>query len=505
MDSLPETLGRQAREHPRSLAIVDGIHRLTYVQLHEMTCIVADRLCKYGISPGDRVAMLLPNSAQAVALIYGTWLVGGVIVPLNPQARGQEVCALAQHSGARIVVCEPGYRDLDAVAGATATRNTTVLMIADLTTAAGDTLNPAPAALNADDLAMLLYTSGTTGHPKAVMLSHGNISANVAAIINYLELTREDRVLSVLPFNYSYGSSVLHTHLAVGATIVLEKNLVFPHAIAETMEREKVTGFPGVPSTFALLLSRVDLAGMRLDSLRYVTQAGAAMSAALVEKLRKALPQTRIFIMYGQTEATARLSYVPPDRLGDKPGSAGIPVSGVEIEIRDEQRRALKPHDSGEVWVRGPNVMQGYWHDEPATHAVLVDGWLKTGDIGYLDDEGFLFLVGRRSDIIKTGANRVHPGEIEEVIAGLAGVSEVAVAGIDDELLGQTIAAWVVPEPGRDISVEGIKARCREMLASYKIPKQVQIVATLPRTASGKLRRFELSSPKPTTRTKEVH
>ena len=163
-----------------------------------------------------------------------------------------------------------------------------------------------------------------------------------------------------------------------------------------------------------------------------------------------ALPQAQIFIMYGQTEATARLSYVPPDRLDDKPGSAGIPVPGVEIEIRDEQRRTLKPHETGDVWVRGPNVMQGYWHDEPATRAVLVDGWLKTGDIGYLDDEGFLFLVGRRSDIIKTGAHRVHPGEIEEVIAGLTGVSEVAVAGIDDELLGQTIAAWVVPEPGRD-------------------------------------------------------
>lgn len=504
MDSLPETLGRQAREQPGSLAIVDGIHRLTYAQLYKIAGIVAARLCKYGLSPGDRVAMLLPNCPQAVALIYGTWLAGGVIVPLNPQARGQEACALAQHAGARIIVCEPGYRDLDTVAGTAETSNTLVPMIDDLISA-GDTAIPAPAKLKADDLAMLLYTSGTTGHPKAVMLSHGNISANVAAIIDYLELTREDRVLSVLPFNYSYGSSVLHTHLAVGATIVLEKNLVFPHALAETMVRERVTGFPGVPSTFALLLSRVDLASMRLDSLRYVTQAGAAMPATLVEKLRKALPQAQIFIMYGQTEATARLSYVPPDRLADKPGSAGIPVSGVEIEIRDEQRRTLKSYDTGEVWVRGPNVMQGYWHDEPATQAVLVDGWLKTGDIGYRDDEGFLFLVGRRSDIIKTGAHRVHPGEIEEVIAGLAGVSEVAIAGIDDELLGQTIAAWVVPEPGHDISVEAIKARCRDMLASYKIPKQVQIVTTLPRTASGKLRRIELSSPKPATSTKEVH
>ena len=504
MDSLPETLGRQAREQPGSLAIVDGLHRLTYVQLHEMACLVADRLRKRGISPGDRVAMLLQNSPQAVALIYGTWLAGGVIVPLNPQARGHEVRALSEHSGARILVYEPAYRDIDVITGVDQSNGTAAVLIADLISG-GDSENRPPAALNADDLAMLLYTSGTTGRPKAVMLSHGNISANTAAIISYLELTHEDRVLSVLPFNYSYGSSVLHTHLAVGATIVLEKNLVFPHVIAETMVRERITGFPGVPSTFALLLSRVDLAGMRLDSLRYVTQAGAAMSTTLADKLRGALPQTQIFIMYGQTEATARLSYVPPNRLDDKPGSAGLPVPGVEIEIRDEQGCTLKTRDIGNVWARGPNVMQGYWHDEAATREVLIDGWLKTGDIGYLDDEGFLFLVGRRSDIIKTGAHRVHPGEIEEVIAGLTGVSEAAVAGIDDELLGQTIAAWVVPEPGSNISVEQIKARCRDMLASYKIPKQVQIVATLPRTASGKLRRTELSSLKPTTSTKEVH
>ena len=505
MDTLPEALRRQAREHPGSLAVVDGTESLTYARLHELACVIANRLQERGISPGDRVAMLLPNSPQAVALIYGTWLAGGVIVPLNPLARGHEVGTLARHAGARIIVCEPGYRDLDAIVESTRTDGSiSAVMIPDLLTPISNTPH-ASATLNADDLAMLLYTSGTTGHPKAVMLLHRNISANISAIISYLGLTREDRVLSVLPFNYSYGSSVLHTHLAVGATIFLEKNMVFPHAMAETMARERITGFQGVPSTFALLLSRVDLGKFPLHSLRYVAQAGAAMSTALVDKLRMALPQAQIFIMYGQTEATARLSYVPPDRLVDKPGSAGIPVPGVEMEIRDEQRRPLEPRETGDVWVRGPNVMQGYWRYEPATRAALVDGWLKTGDIGYLDDEGFLFLAGRRSDIIKTVAHRVHPGEIEEVIAGLAGVAEVAVAGIDDELLGQTIAAWVVPEPGLDVSIECVKARCRDMLAGYKIPREVQIVATLPRTASGKLRRTELSSLKPTTATKEVH
>jgi acyl-CoA synthetase (AMP-forming)/AMP-acid ligase II len=260
------------------------------------------------------------------------------------------------------------------------------------------------------------------------------------------------------------------------------------------MVRENVTGFSGVPSTFALLLSRVNLGEKNLDSLRYITQAGAAMPVALVEKLRTALPKAKIFVMYGQTEATARLSYVPPARLGDKPGSAGIPVPGVDLGIRDEHGRPLQPFVTGEVWARGPNIMQGYWQDEAASREVLVDGWLKTGDIGYLDDEGYLFLAGRRSDIIKTGAHRIHPVEIEEAIAGMPGVREVAVAGVDDDILGQSVAAYIVAAPGNVLSVDQIKAHCRELLATYKVPKQVHIVTALPRTSSGKVQRAELSS-----------
>jgi acyl-CoA synthetase (AMP-forming)/AMP-acid ligase II len=502
MELLPEILRRQGTQDScESVAIVDGVCKLSYGDLHAMAHRIGRNLRLRGVNAGDRVAMLLTNSPEAVALIYGTWYAGAVIVPLNPQARGAEACTLAQHAGARILVCESTYRDITILTDTAARCGIDSALIGELTAEEASTFTPAVA--DADQLAMLIYTSGTTGRPKAVMLSHGNLAANVAAIVSYLGLTCRDSVLSVLPFNYSYGNSVLQTHLAVGGTVVLEKNLVFPHAIAETMVREQVTGFSGVPSTFALLLSRVNLASLQLQGLRYVTQAGAAMSTTLVEKLCTALPQTRLFIMYGQTEATARLSYVPPERLRDKPGSAGIPVPGVEIMIRNEHRQPVPACDPGDVWARGPNVMQGYWRDEAATSEVLVDGWLKTGDVGFLDDEGFLFLVGRRSDIIKTGAHRVHPMEIEEAIAGLSGVAEVAVSGIEDEILGQAIAAWVVPEPGHEVTVERVKAHCRDLLANYKIPKQVQLVTTLPRTSSGKLRRIELASPTPSR--KEVN
>lgn len=493
MDSLAAVLHIKALQGPDAIALVDGSRRLTYAKLYALAMGTAQNLRKRGLLPGERVATVMQNSVESVALIYGTWLAGGIIVPLNPQARGHDVCSLAQHAGARLLVPDPDFRDLNAVMSAMHGSDVEVVSAQDL--CRDDSTPLAEPCINGPaSLAMLLYTSGTTGHPKAVMLSHGNISANTAAIISYLELTSHDSVLSVLPFNYSYGSSVLHTHLAAGGTIVLQKNLVFPHAIVETMARENVTGFSGVPSTFALLLSRVNFSETKLDSLRYVTQAGAAMPVTLIGKLRTALPTASIFVMYGQTEATARLSYVPPARLADKPGAAGIPVPGVDLSIRDEHGRTLQAFATGEIWARGPNIMQGYWRDEAASREVLIDGWLKTGDIGYLDDEGYLFLAGRRSDIIKTGAHRIHPVEIEEAIAGMPGVREVAVAGIDDDILGQAVAAYIVAAPENAPSVDQIKAHCRSLLATYKIPKQVHIVPALPRTSSGKVQRAELSS-----------
>jgi acyl-CoA synthetase (AMP-forming)/AMP-acid ligase II len=285
---------------------------------------------------------------------------------------------------------------------------------------------------------------------------------------------------------------VLHTHIQTGGRIVIERNLVYPHAVVETLAREKATGFAGVPSTYALLLARVKLGDYDLSQLRYVTQAGGAMSPSLIQRLKAALPNTRLFVMYGQTEATARLTYLPPEKLEGKIGSVGIAVPGVSLEIRDEQGSALERGDVGEIWVHGPNVMLGYWRNEAATSQVKCDGWLKTGDMGKLDSDGYLYLAGRRSDMIKAGAHRIHPQDIEDVIAELEVVQEVAVVGIDDELLGQVIKAFVVAREGVAPSALQIQAHCRARLANYKVPKSVEFVASLPRTASGKIRRTEL-------------
>jgi acyl-CoA synthetase (AMP-forming)/AMP-acid ligase II len=219
------------------------------------------------------------------------------------------------------------------------------------------------------------------------------------------------------------------------------------------------------------------------------------MSPALVRRVRSLLPQARLFLMYGQTEATARLSYLPPERLMDKPGSVGVAIPGVQLEVRGQSNEQLPPGVTGEIWARGPNVMQGYWRDESATGEVLVEGWLRTGDTGHMDAEGFLFLDGRRSDIIKVGAHRVLPRDIEAVIEELEGVQEVAVVGIEDEVLGQTVKACIVRTPhAAPVSESAVKGHCRMRLAAYKIPRVIEFLDALPRTSSGKVRRQLLRS-----------
>jgi len=506
MIALADRVAAIALSEPRRIALVQGAQRIDYGTFVDAARRFAGFLRAAGCRPGDRVALIVPNRIEAAIAWYGAWIAGAAVVPLNAQARARDFAPWLRHADVRVLVHEAAGRD--AIAAAAELSEPPLRVVLDAAAGEGangdgavgwtQALESAPLESEPVDpsaLAAILYTSGTTGAPKGVMLSHANFAANVEAIVAYLALTGEDSIVSILPFYYSYGASVLHTHLAVGARLVIEPNLVFPHLIVETLARERVSGFSGVPSTYALLLDRVPLANYDLGALRYLTQAGGAMAPALAARLRAALPGTALYVMYGQTEATARLTYLPPDRLDDKPGSAGIAIPGVRIAIRDEAGQPLPPGADGEVWAQGPGVMRGYWNDPEASAAVLQDGWLRTGDLGRLDADGFLFLAGRRSDMIKTGAHRVHPLDVEEAIAELAEVAEVAVVGVDDATLGQAIKAVIVPAAGAAPDADRVKAHCRARLAAYKIPKQVQFVAALPKTASGKIRRALLTEP----------
>ena len=493
MNGLPGRVALIAAQSPQRIAIVDGQRRIDYGRFWRQAQAFATHLHELGIGNGERLALLLPNRIEAAVACYGGWLAGAIVVPLNVQARARDFAPWLRHSGARHVVYEQGHRDVEVALeeigyqGTHSTLRDGEALCADAESDAFD-----GHTLDENDTALILYTSGTTGAPKGVMLSHANLAANAEAVVDYLQLGPEDCVLSVLPFYYAYGASVLHTHLISGACVVLAPNLLFPHLVLQALAQERATGFSGVPSTYALLLQHAALGDYDFSTLRYLTQAGGAMSPQLTSRLRATLPHPRLFVMYGQTEATSRISWLPPERLEEKLGSVGIPVRGVQWKILREDGSPTAPGDSGEVWVQGPNVMQGYWDNAAATASVLAEGWLRTGDVGYLDGDGYLFLLGRRSDMIKTGAHRVHPTDVEEVIAEMPGVTEVAVVGVDDEILGQVIKAFVVAQDLPPRAEDRIKAHCRARLAPYKIPKHVAFVDALPRTASGKIRRVQL-------------
>jgi long-chain acyl-CoA synthetase len=499
--TLIEQFNEAAARAGASTALVWRNTRWTYAELRAASAGATTGLAGRAPARGARVALLLRNSPQYVALYYGALAAGLVAVPLNAQERASVLARQIEHCEASILVGATDHPEWPALSAAASSAGCTVVAIAPrdddsaleqfLRDIAGPSANP-PVPPQPSELASIIYTSGTTGRPKGVMLSHGNLAANARAIISYLELTSADRGLCVLPFHFSYGNSVLHSHLLAGAELVIEDNLAYPHLTVQRLQDDAITGFAGVPSTFALLLGRCKLRDFNLAKLRYLTQAGGAMARPLIERLHAELPHVALFIMYGQTEATARLTYLPPKQLATKLGSVGIAVPGVEIDVQLDGR-SLPAGEIGEICARGTSIMQGYWNDATATHEVLRDGWLRTGDLGHRDGDGYLYIDGRSVDMIKVGAFRVSPQEVEEVISAVPGVEEICVAATPDELLGQAVKAVIVRREGADLDERAVKAYCRQHLAAYKVPKLVEFVSVMPRTASGKIQRFKLA------------
>jgi acyl-CoA synthetase (AMP-forming)/AMP-acid ligase II len=316
--------------------------------------------------------------------------------------------------------------------------------------------------------------------------------SNTRSIVEYLELTSSDRVLAVLPFFYVYGKSLLNTHIAVGGSVIIENRFLFPQLAVDALERDGATGFAGVPSTFAILLEKTNFAKRGFPALRYVTQAGGAMAPALIRRLIDALPGKRVFVMYGATEAAARLSYVPPEALAGKIGSVGRAIPNVELRLLKEDGAPAATGEVGEIVARGSNVMEGYWNDPEETAQVLDRDGYHTGDLAVADADGFLRIVGRKREMIKSGAHRIAPKEIEETILEHASVLEAAVIGVPDAVLGESIRAFIVAREGLAIDPDGIAAFCRERLASYKVPQRFELRDALPKNAAGKIMKDRL-------------
>ncbi len=337
--------------------------------------------------------------------------------------------------------------------------------------------------------AEIIFTSGSTGIPKGVMISHRNLTANTESIVTYLKLGSDDRMLVVLPFYYCYGLSLLHTHLRVGGSIVFNNSFIFIGGVIRDLLEHKCTGFAGVPSHFQILLRKSDnFKTTRFPDLRYVTQAGGKLAPIFIDEFRNSHPEITFIVMYGQTEATARLSYLPPELYEAKKGSMGKGIPGVELKVVDEKGELIKPGEIGEVIAMGDNIMLGYFEDEEGTRNAIRNGWLFTGDLGTVDDDGYIFLTARKKEIIKVGGKRISPKEIEAVILEIPEVVDCTIEGVEDEIQGEALKATVVirSDNGREETIERIKHHCTRHLALYKVPQIFEIKEQLVIAATGK-------------------
>ena len=498
-------LETSARLRPDKIALVQDGDRVSYRQINVMANRLALWLLEQGVTAGDRIVLLLENSVEYVVSYYGVLKTGAVAVPLNCDTKAESLTGVLGELRPRaLIACckseqllrdvEPDILNIPLMvlkkpSGPWRSCRCSVVAWEEIVRDGG-AANPG-VQIEALSLASIIYTSGSTGKPKGVMLSHGNIVANTGSIVQYLNLTEKDIQMVVLPFFYVMGKSLLNTHVAVGGTVVLNNSFAYPASVIRQMADESVTGFSGVPSTYAYLLHRSPLPAFRdkLHCLRYCTQAGGHMSREIKEKLLQTLPShTRLYVMYGATEAAARLTYVEPERLTSKIDSIGKAIPGVTVRVLDEKGHEVAVGQPGELVASGANIMQGYWMDAPGTARVLDKNGYHTGDLGYQDEDGYLYVTGRKDDLLKVGGHRIDPQEIEDVMMATGLLLEVAVVGVEDALLGKKLVAVAVPLSG-ETSESGILASCLARLPRHKLPGEIRFVSSLPKYSNSKIDR----------------
>jgi amino acid adenylation domain-containing protein len=500
-----------ARRFPDKVALIcDGQH-LTYTQIEQQANRVANALIAMGVQRGDRLAIWLPNSVETVTAIFGILKAGCTFTVINPTTKLNKLAYILNNCSAKGIFVPAKaasqatalFGDVqslrfavlcDAGSASVATTRPDVVLLSHLLQAYPAECPPCPSI--DIDLACLIYTSGSTGEPKGVMCTHANVVFAASSIAQYLQNTPDDIVIDVLPLSFDYGLYQLIMVFQFGGTLVLERSFAYPAAVLRRIEQERVTGFPGVPTLFAILL-QMDLARFDLSSLRYLTNTAAALPVEHIQRIREAFPWARLYSMYGLTECKRAL-YLPPEELDRRPGSVGIAIPGTEVWVEDESGNRLGPDQVGELVIRGSHVMQGYLGDPEQTARRYRPGrypaerLLYTGDLFRTDSGGFLYFVARKDDIIKSRGEKVAPKEVEAVLYQLPGVIEAAVIGVPDDLLGQAIKAFLVCGSDATLTAQDALRYCAQHLEDFMVPKYVEFCDDLPKTPSGKIQKSAL-------------
>ncbi len=485
VDTLDAIVSKASSLWPRREALVDEQGRATtYRALEEMTDIVAGKLVSMGLSFAGRVAILSRNSAWSAAAYFGVLRAGGIAVYLNYSLHAKELVSLVMDSRPSILIYEKEHEGkAHAITGQTALKSFVLDTLASDHGGRG-----ADVRIKPDNLAAIVYTSGSTSRSLGVELTHRNLVSNTAAIVNYMKLGESDRICCVLPFYYIYGLSLMLSHFMAGGTVLMDGRFLYPQIVLDAIEEKGATGFAGVSSHYTILMNTTNFFEKSLPSLRYFAHAGDKMPVSVAEKIMRQFPNKELYLMYGQTEASPRVSYLEPVHAKKKPSSVGKAIApDIQIRIVNDSGATCAVGQEGEISVKGPNVMHGYWNAPEETSRVLKNGWLYTGDIGFMDKEGDLFVTGRKKYFLKIGGHRVNPLEIEAVTLEHDGVKEVAAIGIEDATWGQVLKVFVALSAESELKTSELMDFYKKRLPTFKVPAQIEIVPFLPKNNQGKI------------------
>jgi amino acid adenylation domain-containing protein len=505
-------LEHSARHLPDKVALVCGDRRLTYSEVDATVDRFASGLRALGVSRGDRVAIYLDNSIEAVLSVFAILRAGAIFVPIGSTVKADKLAYILTDSEAVALITDQRASTAVVEAVRRCAHTRTVVMVGcsndgreiegmsvvsySSVLERGATLPTVTRQVIDIDLAALIYTSGSTGRPKGVMLTHLNIVAAATSIGGYLENTSDDVILNVLPLSFDYGLYQVFLAFKAGARLVLEPSFVYTTLLIDVLVREGVTGLPIVPM-MAVLLMKHDLSALQ-RTLRYITSTGSALPPAHITALRARFPTARIYSMYGLTECK-RVSFLPPEDLDERLTSVGKPMDNVEVFVADEHGQ-LHESGIGELVIRGANVMQGYWRAPEETARVLKPGKLPgqsllySGDLFRIDEDGYMHFMARLDDMIKSRGQRVSPKEVENVIYELPGVCAVSVVGVPDATQGNFVKAFVHVDDEAGLSEQDVLRHCAKRLEDFMVPKVVEFVSSAPTTDSGKLHRRQMAS-----------
>jgi long-chain acyl-CoA synthetase len=495
MTSISSLLDKSAAEHPGHAALRMDDLVLSYAQLREAAGRMATLLGSFGVEPGDRVGLMLPNVPAFPIAFYGALAAGAVVVPMNPLLKEREVSYYLGDSGARAVIAWHAAAGEAAKGAADAGAQMIAAETPDLSSLLAD-VGAAPAASGRgdDDDAVILYTSGTTGRPKGAELTHNGLVSNAETSARTLfDVEPGDVIMGCLPLFHVFGLTCgLNVAVASAATLTLLPRFD-PARALDIIQRDQVTIFEGVPTMYAAMLHLPDADPAKTATLQLCASGGAALPVEIMRGFEEKFG-CKILEGYGLSETSPVASFNRLDRER-KPGSIGVPIEGVEMRLIDDDWNTVPDGEIGEIAIRGQNVMKGYWHKPEATAEAMRDGWFRTGDMARRDEDGYYFIVDRKKDLIIRGGYNVYPREIEEVLHEHPAVAEVAVIGIPHPSLGEEVGAAVALKPGASATPEELRAFAKDRVAAYKYPRRIWLVDALPKGPTGKILRREVQAP----------